>query len=424
MTVGRWNNRLTLTLLGCLVLVFAASTAGATTMADAGPHAGIADTGAIKIGFLLDLSGPFASSGADEKRGWELGLREFGSVVNKRKIQTIYADTQGNPTLALAAARRVIQSGVAMIQGPVAANEASAVAGYVGPLGIPTDDLSLCSAAQLEGYAKYKVGFSSGFNCDQPALVAAQYLYKNGSRKVTTIAMDFAFGWLNVGSFKAAFEKLGGQVEKSIWVPLGGDYATFVSQISKDTDAVFALTAGPASVALINAYDSFGLKGKVPLIGGGTVTDQSVLPTMDRRSATGTLSSSDYCDGINSAENKKFVSKYVKAYGRFPGHNAATAYDKARLLVAALRKTNGQTSNKKAFVAALKSTAFTSIRGPFRLSQVTSSPVQSVHICTVQVVNGQLRNIPIQTFNAVKPWGPLSLGEWRAAFTKNSAGRP
>src|SRR6516225_4818587 len=44
----------------------------------------------VKVGYLVPLSGNFASNGKNEENGFELGLKDFGSTVNGHKIQVTY----------------------------------------------------------------------------------------------------------------------------------------------------------------------------------------------------------------------------------------------------------------------------------------------------------------------------------------------
>src|SRR5207237_5127230 len=84
-------------------------------------------------------------------------------------------------------------------------------------------------------------------------------------------------------------------------------------------------------------------------------------------SALGLLTNAQYCDGIDTAQNARFVDEYHKQYNTFPGYYSDAGYTKARLLVAALQKLNGSTSSKKAVARAMRSTPIVSSRGPVRL---------------------------------------------------------
>ena len=139
----------------------------------------------------------------------------------------------------------------------------------------------------------------------------------------------------------------------------------------------------------------------------------------------GLQTNAQYCDGISTPYNTKFVDEYHAQYNTYPGYYSDAGYTKARLLVAALKKLNGVTSNKKAVAAAMRSTPIVAARGPVRLSGAPAfAPIQNIYICEVKQVAGALRNVPIKTYTAVKPWGSLSQSAWESNFRKDSAGRP
>jgi branched-chain amino acid transport system substrate-binding protein len=387
---------------------------------------GAKESGPIKIGFLIPLSGTFAANGKNEQNGWNLAVQQLGDTVAGRKIEVHFADTQTDPTVALSDARQLVEGqNVVMLEGPIAANEIGAVASYAGPKGIPVDDISLCSGQQLTNNQKYGNSYSSDWNCDQPSLMAARYVYDEGYKHLTVIGMDYAFGWIALGGFIAAYQKVGGKIDKAIWGPLNApDWSPFVSAIPSDTPAVFSLMAGAASVRFTQAYKQLGLSGKIPLFGNTTLTDYSALPSEDPNAIMGVKIGAQYCDGINTPENKKFADDYFARYNTYPGYYSDAGYTKYQLLYQTLKKLGGQLGNSKNLVKALKSTPIVAPRGPVSLNKSTGSPIENIYICQVQSVNGTPRNVPIKTYNNVQPWGPLSENQWRDTFTKNSGGRP
>jgi branched-chain amino acid transport system substrate-binding protein len=387
---------------------------------------GTQETGPIKIGFLIDLTGTFASNGKNEQNGWNLAVEELGDTVNGRKIEVHFADTQTDPNVALSQARQLVESqNVVMLEGPIAANEIAAVATYAGPKGIPVDDISLCSAQQLTNNTKYGNSYSSDWNCDQPDLIAGQYVYDQGFQHITVIGLDYSFGWISLGAFMYAYQKAGGKIDKVIWGPLPApDWSPFVSQIPSNTQAVFALMAGAAAVRFTNAYKQLGFTGKIPLFGNTTLTDYSALPSEDPNAILGVKIAAQYCDGIDSPENTKFANAYFAKYNTYPGYYSDAGYTKYKLLFQTLKKLNGQVGDSKNLIKALKATPIAAPRGPVSMNPSTWSPIENIYICEVKRVNGVLRNVPIKTYTKVPPWGPLTESEWRTLFEKDSAGRP
>ena len=381
----------------------------------------------IAIGYEVPLTGTAAVAGKQEQQGWNLGLKVFGSSVNGHKIVTYFADTGGDPAVALSQARSLVQQKhIQIMEGPLLASEDAAVAPFLGTRKIPLDNLAICGQTQLTFDAKYGNALSSGWMCDQPDSVAADYLYSDlGYRHVTVLANDYAFGWLSAGSFIKRFTMLGGKIDKVLWPPLTtADFGPYVSAIPKSTQAVFAETVGAGSVIFTKAYAQFGLRGKIPLYGNTTVFDYSVLPGEAPSTVLGNEMAAQYCDGINTPANNKFTSLFEQTYHTRPGYYAEAAYVHAQLAVAALKTLNGDATNPTAVAHALKTTPITAPRGPVRLNTAVYAPIQNIYICKVTNVHGTLQNVPIKTYPAVQPWGTLPYSVWAAEYAADSTGRP
>jgi branched-chain amino acid transport system substrate-binding protein len=400
--------------LAALGLLLAAACGGGGTASQA-------QNGApIKVGFIGTTTGVFAPQGADMMDGWKLGLKDAGDTVAGRKISTVFVDDAGDPNQGLSDARQLVENqGVDLLIGPLAANVALAVRGYVAGAGVPLLSAAACPD-ELATSQKSNNIILTGWTCDQPTLNFGKYVYeKLGYRHVTTIAMDYAFGWQVTGGFAATFKAAGGKLDKQIWSPItAADYSPFVAQIPSDTQAVFALMAGTAAVRFTDAYQAFGLKGRIPLIGGGTLTDYSVLRSEKAETVQDVITVLQYADGLDTAENRKFVDEYRAATNKYPSYYADSAYSTAVLLVDALKTVNGNTKDRAGLLKALKSTTFKAARGPVSISQDTNSPIQNIYIRKVAVVNGDLRNIVIDTIKQSRPWGPLSRSDWEAMVPK------
>lgn len=409
--------RLLLVALGVTALLAATGTGAATGSSPRN----------IVVGYMVPLTGGAAANGLMEAQGFNLGLRHFGSNVAGHKIEVKYVDTQGDPAVALTLARSLVTSTkIDFLEGPLLANEQAAITPYLASVGIPFDDLSATSTAQLDNYGKLDLGYASGWLVTTPTSIGAVWAYKvKGWRHMTMISQDYSFGWVSAGSFAQTFRKLGGTIDKFIWYPTGtADMAPFISQIPSDTQAVWALGVGATSVRLLQAYASFGLK-KIPLMGATTLTDQSALPAAGD-AAIGTYSDAQYCDGIPSKINKKFVSAYFAKYGAYPGYYSDAGYTKARILINTLKRLKGDVTNKKKLTAALRSFNIVGPRGPVKLDRKYWVPIQNAYICQVKKVDGALRNVPISTYKAVPLWGAggLSESDWYEETKRNAAGRP
>jgi branched-chain amino acid transport system substrate-binding protein len=410
-----------LALLAAVPLVLAACSSSSSSSTATSAHS------PIIIGYEVPLTGTAALPGKQEQEGWNLGLTVFGHSVDGHPIVTDFDDTGGNPTVALSDARSLVeQKHIQLMEGPLLASEDAAVAPYLGAQKVPTDNLAVCSQTQVEDDARYGNALSSGWMCDQPDIIAADYLYKVlGYRHVTVLATNYAFGWLSAGGFIKQFTLLGGKIDKVLLPPLTAtDYAPYVSAIPKATQAVYAETVGAAGPILTKTYAQFGLRNKIPLYGVTNLFDYSVLPGEVPSDVMGDEMAAQYCDGINTPANNKFVALFSKTYHTRPGYYAEAAYVHAELAVAALKSLHGNATNPTALAHALKTTAIVAPRGPVRLDATVDAPIQNIYICKVEKVNGTMEDVPIKTYANVLPWATLPYQTWVSEYTANSVAPP
>ncbi|HLI38660.1 MAG TPA: penicillin-binding protein activator [Streptosporangiaceae bacterium] len=412
--------------LACAALLL---TACGTSPGSSGSSAaaGSGSKAPIKVGYLVPLTGTAAANGQDEQRGFNLGLQHFGKAVDGHPIDVTYLDTGSSPTVALSDARELVsQDHVQVVEGPLLANQIEVVAPYVMSNGIPEDDLFLASPTQMNDYRTYGLGFTSGWDGAQVGTAGATWAYGTMHwRHVVTVGDDYAFGWEMVGSFDAEFKQLGGTIGKSIWVPLDAvDVSSYISEIPKNTQAVYVELLGSQASNFFKDYLSYGLKASVPLLASTTTTDQSVLPSVTSPAGAGAYTVSQYCDDNPSPANQSFANAYHAAYGVYPAYYSEAGYTKAEILVSALKSLHGTAANGKSLATAMKAVSITAPRGPVTISHTTYSPVQDTYICKVGDVGGSLRNIPFRTYPAVPPWGYLSQQTWLRVFKADSTGRP
>jgi branched-chain amino acid transport system substrate-binding protein len=381
----------------------------------------------IKVGYLVPLTGTTAANGQDEERGFNLGLQQFGKVVDGHPIQVTYLDTQSSPTVALSDARELVsQDHVQVMEGPLLANQTEVVSPYVMSNKIPEDDLFLASPTQMNDYAKYDLGLTSGWDGAQVSTVGAKWAYDTMHwRHVVVVADDYAFGWELGGDFAKEFENLGGSIDRTIWIPLDAvDVATYISEIPRNTQAVYVELIGTQASNFLTGYQSYGLAEKVPLLASTTATDQSALPAVKPPAGVGTYTVSQYCDDNPSQANQTFANAYHKAYGVYPAYYSEAGYTKAEILVTALKSLHGDATNGSALATAMKAVSISAPRGPVTISHTTYSPNQDTYICKVEDVGGTLRNVPVTTYPSVPPWGYLSQSAWMSDFKTESTGEP
>ena len=358
--------------------------------------------GPIKIGFLSPLSGAIAAAGKDMYSGCELYWQETGWRMAGRKLEVTLEDNEGLPATALTKLRKLVESDrVHVVAGVILSNVAYALVPYIEQQGIPAlypinsaDDLTQRRRPRW----LVRTGFSAGGNMHPFGEYAAKVL---GYRKVVTIGLDYAFGWETVGGFHKAFEDNGGQVIQKLWVPLNvQDYGPYLAQVKKDADAVFVVALGRWTLLFAKQYAESGLKGRVPLIAGGTYTDEHVLPQLGDESL-GVVSAHHYSASLETPANQRFRAAFEKAYSRLPSFYSENCYTGARILGEAVRAIGGKVEDRPALVAALRQVKITDApRGPVEMDAY-GNPTQNIYIRKVERVGGKLQNTVIHTYPAV-----------------------
>jgi branched-chain amino acid transport system substrate-binding protein len=368
----------------------------------AGSTSGWAQKGPIKVGFLTQMTGGGAAVGKDMSNGVMMSLEEIGSQIAGRKVDVIIEDTQGDPAQALTRLRKLVESDrVHAVAGIFLASEGYALASRVDEYRIPTV-WAVVSADDLTQRKPTKWAVRTGWTSSQPNHPFGEYVAKTlGHKKVVTIAMDYAFGWEQVGGFQKTFEEAGGQIVQKLWPPLGTtDFGPFLAQIKRDADAVFAVMVAASALRFPKQYQDAGLKARLPLIGGGTTFDEFVLPSLGDE-AIGAISPLIYSAAIDTPVNKRFVKEFRTKYGKVPGYYAEASYAAGRWLAEAAKAVGGNVDDKEKFLAALKKVELPDApRGPIRLD-ARGNPVQNIYVRKVEKKEGQLWNTVIHTFPAV-----------------------
>jgi len=113
--------------------------AGAALIATAfGTTSFAQQTGPIKIGLLVPLTGPLAAPGIDMVDGFKLYWDQVGNMAGGRKVEYVIADTTCNPDQAITQARRLVhQEKVHIMIGPLCGHEGPAVAQVSKETGVP-----------------------------------------------------------------------------------------------------------------------------------------------------------------------------------------------------------------------------------------------------------------------------------------------
>ncbi|TWO72582.1 ABC transporter substrate-binding protein [Caenimonas sedimenti] len=360
----------------------------------------------IRIGLILPMTGPFASTGKQIEAAAKLYMAQNGDTVAGKKVELIVKDDTGTPDVT----KRIAQE--------LVVNEKVAVLAGFGltPLALATAPIATQSKTPLVVMAAATSSITeaspyiirTSFTLPQAAVGIADWAPKNGIKKVVTLVSDYGPGIDAEKFFKDRLIFNGGTVVESLRVPLRNpDFAPFLQKVrDAKPDALFTFVPSGAGAALMKQFSERGLdKAGVKLIGTGDVTDDDILNSMGDV-AVGVVTSHHYSTAHNSPTNKKFVDAFLKANNNLrPNFMAVGGYDGMHVIYEALKKTKGGTGGGDALLAAMKGQIFESPRGPMFIDAQTRDVVHNIYIRKVEKKDGQLYNVEFETLKDVKDPG-------------------
>ena len=191
---------------GMLGLALAASTSGFALAQEA-----------VKIGLILPMTGPFASTGKQIDAAVKLFLAQEGATHGGRKLEVILKDDAGNADATRRIAQElVVNDKVSVLAGFGLTPLAMATAQIATQAKVPEVVMAAATATITE--ASPYIARTS-FTLPQASEPMADWAAANGIKKVFTVVTDYGPGIDAETSFANKFKAAGGTVE-SVRVPV------------------------------------------------------------------------------------------------------------------------------------------------------------------------------------------------------------
>jgi branched-chain amino acid transport system substrate-binding protein len=220
------------------------------------------------------------------------------------------------------------------------------------------------------------------------------YLEK-GYEKVYLLAEDYSFPYDNAGGFFSEFCSAGGDIVGASWVPVGNtDYATIISQIPADTDAIYVGLGGADAASFLSQAVAGGVDK--PLIGGSIAIDITALSgdANIADAAVGMISGGPVPgEGYDNPVWDEFVAAYATQPNAFPSPSIFSIlyYTAFESLLLGIEASDGDLSDdQSALRDALASLEWESPIGPLKLDENRQAIVDNFMNEVVEADDGSL----------------------------------
>ncbi|MGR9418079.1 amino acid ABC transporter [Rhizobium leguminosarum] len=327
----------------------------------------------IKIGVPVGLSGANSVVAPSVVQAAELAVEEInakGGVLGRPLELEIADDASG-----AAGAQKAFDSLVFQKEVNVIISMETSAARNAGLPIISKGDVPYIYTSFYEGKSCNANLFVDAWVPEQQVPpVVDNFISKQGARKFLLIGSDYAFGRGMLTFAKGYIEKAGAQIVGEEYLPMdGSDWTAIISKVkSSGADAIITSTAGGApNVTLTKQLRSSG----VTLPYGNLAVDEGTAKSMGADAKDIFLSAS-YVTGIDSPENKAFLSAMDKKFGkelRTPNDLSVPQYEAIYLYKAAVEKA-GSTDTADV-LKALPDVSFTGPRGKISMNKQHHAPL-------------------------------------------------
>jgi len=317
----------------------------------------------IRIGASLSLTGKYARTGEEQRRGYELWVEHINSVgyslgkgdlphkepglIDGRPVELIVLDDRSDPTTGVRLINELIYNKkVDLLLGPYSSSVSNAVAPVIEEAKIPTPIPMASSPKIWKGKRrKWMPQIQPPASLRLPGIV--KMAKEKGNKTIAIIYSDAAFPRAAAEGVKARAKKYG--LDIVLYEAYPKTLTDWIPIVSKAKDRKAEVLAGggylPDSIGIVKAAKSINYAPKIiSLVVGVALPDFKDSLGNDVLDITG---DADWEPGVEYPGAKEYTEAYTKKYGAVPEYHSAGAYGGAQILEVAVKRV-GNLKNRKA----------------------------------------------------------------------------
>ena len=296
----------------------------------------------IKLGFGVDLSGPYFREGNNELLGARLAVDQVnkkGGVLG-RKVELVVKDSKLNPELARKNAIELLDKHkVDLLAGSISAATQITMNEEAKKRGIPFVSASqsneITTAAHLGPYT-----FHEALTPYMAAQSVGRWVLNNISDSWFMLAADYAWGHQNNASYQKFAKENDVKVRGEAFFPLGSGKANlhFPKILRSKAEVLIVTCYGTDQVTFVNQVAKAELKKELTIV--NTISEFTMGKQMDPSSAAGMYWGSHFYWGLEKQipTAKKFVKAFRNAFNEIPTGYAGYAYSGVKELLWAVEE--------------------------------------------------------------------------------------
>lgn len=311
-----------------------------------------ANDGVIRIGFNLPFTGMFELVGNHSKNAAELVRKELdaagGITVGGKKysVEFVYGDNKSTASVASSlTVRQVSKDKVLGIIGPLSSRQAIPVAQMAQAFSTPMiTPWSTSPLTTKKGLYVFRSCFV--FTVQGPAITKFAAREFNATKAGVLFDVVSAYPRGMASAFKEAFEAQNGPGSVVAYEQFRTGDTDFSKQLEKivKAGAQFIFTPQHFNEVPLIVRQAKKMGIALPIMGSNSWSGGDLLGECGADCA-GLFFTGNYAPGNAKGINETFVGAYRKAYGEYPDEPAALTWDAVRVMIQAIKDTNGLSGN-------------------------------------------------------------------------------
>ncbi len=359
------------------------------------PYISYAQTSPIRLGMLLDTSGPFSAYGIPMEKASRLAvdsINEQGGLIG-REIEIVFRDTQSDMANYTTFANQMVREGLDVFHGGILSASREAIRQTLRQRQIPY----FYNVLYEGGVCDANIFVTGTTPAQQVEALIPHAMNAYGAKKLYVLAANYNYGQITAAWVKQYAEQNGASDIQVEFFDLGdSEFApAVIAKIQEaESDLVVSVLVGAAHLSFYGEWLGTGMHANpdVHLISTtfGVGNEHKVLPA---EQSNGMLVANNWAPESDTADNTEFLQAWAAKYGNTDDvHEIAVSQYQGILLWASAVESAGSV-DRSAITKVLENGAY--INGPS--GRVEMDP--ATHHCKLDIHVMEIQN---QQMNIVK----------------------